>query len=283
LKRFSERHSFKPMRSALQLDAMDDALRNSLWNALDVQFLSRARDDYSMSALEIEGELSTKLWLYYFKVPLDEMPLLWRGVKKFIRNYFFKCTWFEVYDFIEFVACNYRYETTSEKFRTTCNGFLESELSGYRFVGELIAPITSKEESEEIEETLELDGNFVPVTIHISKALELFADRKAPDYRNSIKESISAVEAISNLIADKDNASLGEALKIITDKLKLHPSLYKAFSSLYGYTSNAEGIRHALLGEPNLDSEDAKFMLIACSAFINYLKVKTSKAGICLT
>jgi len=40
------------------------------------------------------------------------------------------------------------------------------------------------------------------------------------------------------------------------------------------------GIRHALVDGSNYDSEDAKFMLISCSAFINYLVVKASKAGL---
>jgi len=262
---------------------MDDTLRNSLWNALYIYFLSGARENYELSVLETERKLAVTLCLNYFKVPLDEMSSVWRGFKKYIREYFFQCSWFEVYDFIEFVASNYDYSRQSEAFRTACNGFLESELSGYCFVGEQIVPITSKEEIAEIEETLELAGHLAPVAIHISKALELFADRNSPDYRNSIKESISAVEAISNLIAGKDDASLGEALKRITDKVKLHPALNKAFGNLYGYTSNAEGIRHALLEEPKLDSEDAKFMLVACSAFINYLKVKASKSGIDLT
>lgn len=31
--------------------------------------------------------------------------------------------------------------------------------------------------------------------IHLTKALSLLSDRNKPDYRNSIKESISAVEA----------------------------------------------------------------------------------------
>jgi len=34
------------------------------------------------------------------------------------------------------------------------------------------------------------------------------------------------------------------------------------------------------LDESNIDFEDAKFMLISCSAFINYLKVKISKANL---
>ena len=39
---------------------------------------------------------------------------------------------------------------------------------------------------------------------------------------------------------------------------------------------------HALMDEPTLDIEDAKFMLISCSAFVNYLVVKAQKAGIAI-
>jgi len=116
----------------------------------------------------------------------------------------------------------------------------------------------------------------------LKRALDLFADRESPDYRNSIKESILAVEAICQLITDNPKATLGDALKEIAKKTKvdLHGALKDAFGSLYGYTSDAEGIRHALLDEPNLCFEDAKFMLVSCSAFINYLIAKSSKAGI---
>jgi hypothetical protein len=125
-----------------------------------------------------------------------------------------------------------------------------------------------------------LEGPFKPVNAHLKKALDLLSDRKKPDYRNSIKESISAVEAICNLITSNTKATLGQALKEIEEKAKLHSALKKAFNSLYGYTSDAEGIRHALLDESSLDFEDAKFMLVSCSGFINYLKVKASKTGI---
>jgi hypothetical protein len=47
-------------------------------------------------------------------------------------------------------------------------------------------------------------------------------------------------------------------------------------SALYGYTSDSSGIRHALQDEPNLDFVDAKFMLVACSAFVNYLTDKAA-------
>ena len=52
----------------------------------------------------------------------------------------------------------------------------------------------------------------------------------------------------------------------------VHPALKAAFQKLYGYTSDASGIRHAgqLDGE-NATFDEANFMIVACSAFINYL------------
>ncbi|MCD4841694.1 MAG: hypothetical protein K8R08_06790 [Methanosarcinales archaeon] len=74
---------------------------------------------------------------------------------------------------------------------------------------------------------------------------------------------------------------MGDCLKSIKkdNKIKMHPALNSAFSKLYGYTSGADGIRHALLDEPDLDFEDAKFMIVSCSGFINYLISKASKTG----
>ena len=60
----------------------------------------------------------------------------------------------------------------------------------------------------------------------------------------------------------------------------LHGALKAAFSQLYGYTSDKDGIRHGLLDETNIDFEEAKFMLVVCSAFINYVKIKITKMGI---
>ena len=55
----------------------------------------------------------------------------------------------------------------------------------------------------------------------------------------------------------------------------------EAFRRLYGYASNEKGIRHALLEETaNVAEEDARFMIVACSAFVNLLSVKADSAGL---
>jgi hypothetical protein len=56
--------------------------------------------------------------------------------------------------------------------------------------------------------------------------------------------------------------------------------LEKGFKQLYGYTSNSDGIRHALMEDHSCDFEDAKYMIVSSSAFINYLIVKADKSGL---
>lgn len=278
---FSQRQGFRAKKSVMQLNNMDTDLRISIWNALDIHYLSRFSDRYALNIQQHEYDLMVVLWLNYFKETLDTMPDTASGAKKYLREYFFSCQWFEVYDLIEFVVNEYYFDSVNEEFQQYCNYILERELSGYRFIGGKISPITGEEEIAEIEEALQKTKSLEPVITHLKSALDLFSDRESPDYRNSIKESISAVEAICRLIAGS-KATLGKALGRIQreGKIDLHQSLRDAFDKLYGYTSDAEGIRHSLLDEPNLQFEDAKFMLVSCSAFINYLKMKTSKAGI---
>lgn len=279
---FSQRKGFKPIKKVMQVDSIDDDLRNGLWNALSIFYWNRIKanvyeDWYLANDRDVEI-LFKRLWHNYFKKPIDTLSIHWPEPLDEVRRYYFSCKWYDVYDFIEFVAREYPDRGINSRFIDFCNSVLERELSAYRFVGGTITQITSKKEIVEIEEALEEAPK--TVKIHLKTALSLLADRKSPNYRNSIKESISVIEAISKQISGKPKAKLDQALEEIEKKTELHPALKKAFSNLYGYTSNAEGIRHALMEEPNLDFEDAKFMLVSCSAFINYLMAKASKADI---
>ena len=74
---------------------------------------------------------------------------------------------------------------------------------------------------------------------------------------------------------------MGQVLKKLKENnVKLHPALEKAYEAMYGYTSDKDGIRHSLSEESALGFEDAKFMLVSCSAFINLLIEKTAKANL---
>ncbi len=139
--------------------------------------------------------------------------------------------------------------------------------------------ITDEPELEEIQTAVH--SPFDSVDTHIQKALTLYSDRKQPDYENSIKESISAVEAMCCIITGLTGgqATLGAALKKLEDNgVEIHGAMRSAFSQLYGYTCDQGGIRHGGIDFTNAPEEDARYMLVTCSAFVNYLKDKYAKA-----
>ena len=279
MKSFSQREGFKPVKSVIQINSIDNELRNSLWNALTLFYWDRIEDQW-ISTNNNMNILFKLLWVNHLKWQLDNLDIFWPNTHKKIKTYFFNCEWYDVYDFIEFIANNYEDESMNQAFIIFCNSVLESELSAYRFVDKKVTQITSEEEISEIEEALEASKPLKAVNTHLRRSLELLADKKTPDYRNSIKESISAIESICKIITHDKKATLVQTLTEIESKVELHPALKKAFINLYGYTSDEQGIRHALIDESKLDFEDAKFMLVSCSAFINYLITKASKASI---
>lgn len=277
---FSERYGYKKAREVLQLEAVDEPLRNGLWSLLELhawstaQYSSGAYGGYFISR-ESNKELyvlAMRLWLHYFKEPVDSLGRDWKKVLAKLREHFFAAKWFEVYDFIEFVASNFERYRFKDAFISACNARLEAEASAYRFVGTVITRITEQAEVQQIDEALAQTTG--PVRAHLARALELLSDRNAPDYRNSIKESISAVESLVALETKSDKGTLGQLLKLLEDQIQLHPALKNAFSNLYGYTSDAVGIRHALLDVATLRFEDAKFFLVVCTAFITFVIAK---------
>jgi len=118
------------------------------------------------------------------------------------------------------------------------------------------------------------DKNFPAVSSHLKRSLALMSDKENPDYRNSIKESISAVESLAKAMTGKPKGTLADALKVLEVSHNLHPALKNSFLILYGYTSDEGGIRHAMLTEPDITVADAKFFLLSCTSLINYLKSK---------
>lgn len=274
--RFSQRIGLAPLCKIAQRESIDDDLRASLWSLLTLFYWNTYKAPgsgmYGRSDYVERSNLSpliTSLWLHYFKHPIDTIDEYWEHCLIGLRKYFFSAEWYEVYDFVEFIA-DYGPEQSKAKFIEVANSYLERENSAYRFTDGRITEITSAEEIEEVEKALGGANRYAGVKTHLKAALSLMSDRKNPDYRNSIKESISAVESLSKQLAGDDSGTLGSVLKALEKSRKLHPALKNAFTSLYGYTNDADGIRHALLEEANLTKADARFMLICCSAFINY-------------
>ncbi len=277
---FSQRKGITPLTKEFQRESMDIELRNRLWNVLKVtvwdKYLDRGFGEKTVTIL------LDAIWSSYFKYPLDTRPVFHdmyaegRSAYGICRKYFFDAEWYEAYDFIEFIIKRIPSFWTND-FRGYCNGILEQENAAYRILDNEVVEITDETELATIEDALEIKNH--TVTKHLRRSLELISDRKQPDFRNSIKESISAVEACCQYIVGDSKATLGDALKKIKTAVNIHPALEKGFSAIYGYTSDSGGIRHALTADEETPSyADAKFMLVACSSFINFLLTKETEA-----
>ncbi len=256
-----------------QVEAIDTALHNALWNVLTLNLFAGfyQPEKYYPDVLigsNFQG-FAELVFSEFHKVPVDTIPYKWSEFRKAIRENFFKMKWHRVYSFLEFVV-SINYNGSAQILVEEFNRVLERENSAYRFVSGKVTPISSWDEIEEIEQAISGSDQYAGVRTHLQTSLGMLTDRQNPDYRNSIKESISAVESLAKQLVGVPSATLDGALKVLEKSHKLHPALKKAFSSLYGYTNDSDGIRHALMENSELTKADARFMLICCSAFINF-------------
>jgi len=281
--KFSQRIGVIPKKT-IQIESIDIDLRNCIWSIVKISFLDRLGKLRRHSKDSEFHSFCILLWISSFKLPVDAISHHSDENEHFIRKSFFEFQWYEVYDFLEFVAKHPQTLSFDPNiFKSQINKILEVENSGYRFIDNKIGPISNSTEIAEIEEAISTSGQFTALAganIHLKNSLDKLSDKKSPDYRNSIKESISAVESVAKMILDNQKDTLGGAIDKLKSKIEIHPALVQGFKNIYGYTSDTDGIRHGLTEETNCDFEDAKFMLVSCSAFINYLIVKANKSGI---
>ena len=276
---FSEKYGYK-QEKAIQHEWISDELRHRIWNLFyrqEIQAGGLASKRLSQ-ALNGEATLEEKIVerMGFLIGPAAKDLTAETQLKSNILRYF---SWFEIYDFID-IHLSFLAEDDRSKRIEQYNKLLEQEKAGYRIVAGEVAPITNESEIRSIEQAASTP--YQSVSQHIKKALALYADIKAPDYENSVKESISAVEAMCCIITGMSGAqaTLGAAIKKLKDSgVHIHSAMERAFLALYGYTSDENGIRHGGIDFTSVPADDAKYMLISCSAFVNYLIEKWSKVG----
>jgi AbiJ N-terminal domain 4 len=278
MKRFSQRIGAVETPSIIQLNTISDALRNSIWN-----FIVSLFDEGESSWFAI-AEHSAQ---FFFKVPVDELPHHSYRCRDWIKSRLYAMEWHQVYDYVEFVADSCERvrrhpNMRKDRIQAVFNRIFAEELAGYRFVAGELVSISGPEEVAAIEGALSVTSSagLAGAHAHIASALQLFAKRPDPDYRNSIKESISAVEALAKRLGSTDSQGLAGALDELGKKMPFHGGLRAGLLKLYGYTSDEGGIRHAMLEEPKVGYDEAKYMAVACSAFVNFLAAKADAAGL---
>ena len=271
---FSERKGIKHFSDIVQTKDLNERTRNKLYTALKEIF-------------DLINKNPNKYGDYFVEYVYEELFAL---TKRDIPNYygyeyskifeiiygiFQKENYIEVFTFIEGIINAYTYIDNISYSRFNCRKYyiqlvsaiFKTENVNYRIIDGKVTDIVNEEQIKCLEKTLNNPYNVV--SEHYAKAIEQLYSVK--DFDNSIKESISSVEAMCQIITKNNKATLGDTLKLLKDNI--HPAMKSAFEKLYGYTSDANGIRHSNgLGEGNSTFEEAKYMLISCSAFVNYLK-----------
>lgn len=269
---FSQRVGKTPIRNVFQIEELDYETRVALWN---IVFKEISEFQQRQPSGDPFRKVTTEVWVFDFKNPRDEEPpenRVWGLAKERIQN----DEWFLVMDFLEsFVkhlanSGSWQSDDYSQSAANSFNALFESNLVGYRFVGQTLVSIDSEIEVQALNQAFEDSTQALGANSHLKKALELFSDRKSPDYANSVKESISAVESLLKQLTGV--GTLGKAIVRLQESgLEVHPALVSAWSSLYGWASQADGVRHGGNKPAEVSQALAKYMLVNCSAFVSLI------------
>ena len=195
--RFSQRIGKRKVKVELEKESLSPELRNSLWT-LVIEIIIAPKDEdtdrYGREKWSPRSKFFRSVWIHFFKRPIDNLPIQYGNyygqvdysdAQYEIRKWYYEADWDFALDFVEFCV-NY----DDNEYTHLFNDFLKREMSAYRFVDGNLVEINSKEEIIEIESAIKNSGKFNSVRTHLKRAVELYADKKNPDYRNSIKESI---------------------------------------------------------------------------------------------
>ncbi len=149
------------------------------------------------------------------------------------------------------------------------NKLFEAECLGYRFINKTLTPITNPLEIESIEKACQ-DASGKART-HFDKALAYLTDKGGRDYKNSVKESVCAVESTFSLYLPEKCNTLTKMLDAIMKENIIHGELGETMQHLYWYACDEEGVRHGGQKEfKTVGFDEAKLVLLTCSAFVNY-------------
>lgn len=261
---FSDRNGINKISRVIQKTDLDERTRNGIVNIFD-KVIDGIHSERDVSLLY------EHIYFNIFNVTRDEKPYYNYECREQIVDYIKnEWTYDEIFSFLESFCKYYCDSFNDDSIYEVFNYFFEKECVGYRFIDTIITDIIDDIEIKELEEAL--DSKYSSCKKCITKAINLLYDRSNPDYSNSVKESISAIESMCNVMLGTTGKTLADTLRVLDKNgIVIHSALKSALSSLYGYTSDENGIRHSTGIDEKTTFEEAKFMLVTCSAFLNYL------------
>jgi hypothetical protein len=215
---FSRRKGYTPPPVQGKLEELSQHARNRLWDIfrIDVFQPNHIRGFHEeVVPSEPLKYLFRAVWTDLYHRPMDEFPGGDKLLQK-IRESFLTGVWhfpFDIFEAIFESVPGLMANPNEAVIRSRIRDALERENQAYTFVGDRFVERMTAQEVESVETGLQspIEG----IRVHFAKALKLYSDRDNPDFPNSIKESISAVEAACKELTGLNSATLGQALNAL--------------------------------------------------------------------
>lgn len=270
---FSQRNGLEPSPSPLGIGDLPEQARNLIWSFLYLSMEDCKRtsyDDYDNIVRTWFGspwcEIARRIHLHFFCRPLDEFNNDFSVQSRILKDAILSFPYNKAFDLLEDIIGD---RDCPEDLIEFWADTFESQGLAYRILPEekIIVPRATEEEDQAISAALHTTkGRYDGAYRHLKKAATFLRDNNP---HKSIHESVSAVESVVRVLTGE--STFRESMKKIGPKIKINPNLKRGIEALYDYTSDEQGIRHALLEESaNVTFDEAQFMLSACAAFVSY-------------
>ena len=274
---FSQAQGYEELPGPLRLEELPQEARTQIWN-LFYSHIDRSTTRDGLDVFDggpwVEGHWRKILKAKHCDLdhaPLDDWNPAFSKVRRTLRSEIEKRPFNEVFDMVQFVlrhpVCPHEFITQMQRTFVACRLAYTIDIRR----PPTILPAATPEEGNALIESLDaLRGAGLHASaVHLGDASACINRR---DWAGSVRESIHAVESAARQLSPGAR-TLEPALKALKGRAGLHPALKDAFSKLYGYTSDEQGIRHALLDQPHaqVSQDEAVFMLGACASFAGYL------------
>lgn len=279
---FSQRHGYTPLPAPMRLEEISDDLRREIWNATR-EILVSTRHINMIGNFCFGGKgirLIERVLGRFLKRPEDEIGTGYGETLGRFKSLILTSDFHKILDLVEIIASEaapeFRNRVAESFERHAAAYWLDVSRPPYQFF-----PRSNEAQGDATRKAIETirEGGMDGADTHLRHAAEHL---KARRFADSVRDSIHAVESIARMVDPKAENTLRPAL----DSLKRagvirHSALKEAFSKLYGYTNDEQGIRHSLLEKdaPDVDLDEAMFMFGACASFAAYLVNKHRKAA----
>jgi len=283
---FSQRFDYDPLPESMKLEHLSEKARTATFNI--IYNIVSDRGKWGWDENRPRPKMCRRAIASCLEKNMLSIDGLWEPLFEQLQSIINDSPFYKVFDLLHYIA-NYqddgdssRLNTQLEQFPRDINNAFERYRVAYLFDISnkpfQIFPRNSEAQGIAIQNSMATlknnvlsaaDTHLRGATSHLDKG----------EYADAIADSIHAVESVARFFDPDNNRTLGPAIDSLLQKGVLkHPALASAIKSLYGYTSDEEGIRHALVFEDkaNVDMKEAMFMFGACASLASYL------ANVCL-